>query len=167
MIENSEGYRKLLADVERDVSQGSFHDYRAKLAWVVARAEHYGEKTGLNPADILDAWEKGRNYWYMNYYQECNQPEIKADNVRVFDTLNELRVSIGDAGFICPACGQVTTSPYECNSGAVTEGKPCDWKVYGLFGHMGKGIYVFVKESVRGENMFMPQAWLPETATVP
>jgi hypothetical protein len=41
----------------------------------------------------------------------------------------------------------------------VADGKTCDWKVYGLFGHLGKGIFVFVKEKVAGKNIFMPVAW--------
>lgn len=159
MIENSEGHKKLSADVERDAAKGNFHDYRGKLAWVVSRAQHYAEKTGLDAADILDSWEKSRNYWYMNYYQECNQPEIKAESVRVFDTQSDLLQSIGSARFRCPNCNQITTSPYECNSGAMVHGHACDWKVYGLLGHMGKGICVFVKEKLRGENIFLPVAW--------
>ena len=32
----------------------------------------------------------------------------------------------------------------------------CNWKGYGLFGNLDKGIYVFVKEKLKGENIFMP-----------
>lgn len=39
----------------------------------VERACHYAEKTGLSASDILDAWERGRDYWYMNFYQDGNQ----------------------------------------------------------------------------------------------
>lgn len=49
------------------------------------------------------------------------------------------------------ACNGISVSPYECS--------PCDWKVYGLFRDLGKGVYVFVKEHVRGELLFMPLAW--------
>jgi hypothetical protein len=157
---NCEGYRTLLAAVEKDEKQqfGS-HDYRAKLAWVVAQAKHYAEKTGLAAEDILDAWERDRRYWYMNYYQPCNQPDIKGDRVRVFDTTNDLLTSIGKVGFRCPSCVGVSKSPYECTTGIVSDGKVCDWKVYGLFGHLGKGVTVFVKERLKGESLFMPVAW--------
>lgn len=168
------GYRKLLASVERDEQQypgQSAHDYRGKLAWVLARARHYAEKTGLTPESILDAWEERRTYWYMNYYQECNQPEIKGDTVRVFDTVAELLASIGSTGFRCPACEGVSKSPYECTTGLPMKGKgkqqTCNWKVYGLFGHLGKGVSVYVKEKLAGESLFMPVAWEEKPATPP
>jgi hypothetical protein len=156
-ITDCPGYLKLLAAIERDKPNAG-HDYQAKFDWVIERAQHYAEKTGLAAADILDSWEASRNYWYMNYYQEANQPTIKGDNVRVFETADELLVSIGKAGFRCPACSRVSTSPYVCSHKDV-----CDWKVYGLFGHMGKGVFVYVKDQLRGENLFMPIAW--EVAT--
>jgi hypothetical protein len=163
-IEESAGYKKLLAAVEVDEQKApGFHDYRAKLAWTLARARHYSEKTGIEAAAILDAWENERNYWYQNFYQECNFPEIKGNNVRVFESQEQLRDSISDAGFRCPACGGVSTSPYECNSGLyLREGKICNWKSYGLFGTLGKGVYVFVKSAIRGQNLFMPVAWETE-----
>lgn len=155
-----DGYRKLLAAVERDEKESSgFHDYRAKLAWIVARTKHYAEKTGLTAEAILDAWEKDRTYWYMNYYQESQQPEIKG-NARVFETVEDLRKSIGNAGFRCPACGGVSKSPYTCDTGKnMSPGKVCDWKSWGLLGTMGKGASVYVKSELRGSNIFMPVAW--------
>jgi len=154
-----EGYRTLLAKVVKDESQSKAHNYRAKLAWIVARARHYAEKTGLKAEDILDSWEKKCDYWYMNYYQDCNQPEIKTGSVRVFETCDELKTAIGQAGFRCPACGGVSKSPYECTTGIVINKKPCDWKVYRLFGHLGKGITVYVKEKMNANAIFMPIAW--------
>lgn len=163
-----EGYRKLVAAVERDEKQSpNFHNYRGKLEWIVARARHYAEKTGLTPEAILDAWDSKRDYWYMNYYQDANQPLIAADSVRVFGTVEELRVSIGDKGFRCPACAGVSKSPYECDTRIKTKGKVCDWKSYGLFGHLGKGISVFVKEKVQVQAIFMPVAWEQNTASKP
>jgi hypothetical protein len=86
-IEGCEGYKKLLAAVEYDEAHNSkAHDYRAKLAWVVDRAKHYAERTGLDASDILDKWEEGRPYWYMNYYQDCEQPLLD-EKVRVFNIL--------------------------------------------------------------------------------
>lgn len=160
-----EGFRKVLAAVEKDESSAhkGWHDYRGKLAWIVERARHYAEKTGLTAEAILDAWEARRTYWYVNYYQPACQPEIKGDKVRVFDTVDEMRASIGDTGFRCPSCNGISRSPYECDSGVIVKDKPCDWKVYGLFGHLGKGVFVFVKEKVSGENLFMPVAWESST----
>lgn len=159
-----DGYRKLLAAVEYDEQESpGFHDYRGKLSWIISRANHYAEKTGLSPESILDAWEERRDYWYMNFYQDSQQPEIKGDKVRVFETVAEMLESIGKRGFRCPNCEGVSKSPYTCDTGIIASGKPCDWKVYGLFGHLGKGVAVFVKEKLAGENLFMPIAWEPTT----
>jgi len=158
-IEESTGYQKLLkaveSDVERDAKFGvKSHDYRAKLSWIIDRTNHYSEKTGIPASDILNAWEERRNYWYMNFYQDANQPKIEGERVRVFDTVDELTAAIGvERAFRCPSCSAVSKSPYECTV------KPCDWKVHGLFGDLGKGIFVFVKEKVSGEKIFMPVAW--------
>jgi hypothetical protein len=171
-IESCSGYIKLKAAVEDDChddeSRGRkhFHDYRAKLAWVLDRAAHYAEKTGLDAADILDAWEKGRTYWYMNYYQDAEQPLIEGDGVRLFETKDDLKAALGDAPrFRCPACNGASKNPYECDSGIVGKtltggkNKPCDWKVYGLFSDLGKGVYIFVKSEMCGQRIFNPVAW--------
>lgn len=165
-IETCEGYKKLKASVDSDENQArKSHDYMGKLAWVIARAKHYAEKTGLSPSEVLDAWEKERTYWYMNFYQDCNQPPIKGDSVKVFDTLSDLKKAIGKMEFRCPACAGVSKNPYECDSGLVGKtmtggsNKPCDWKVYGLFTDLGKGVYVFVKSEMRGQRFFKPVSW--------
>lgn len=167
-ITECEGYRSLLKAVEQDEAKSpKFHDYRGKMAWVVERAQHYGEMTDLDPAAVLDAWEKDRDYWYMNFYQDCNQPKIEGDSVRVFDNIEELTESIGDKGFRCPMCKGVSKSPYECDTGLeMSPKKVCDWKSYGLFGTLGKGVYVFVKSEMKGQNVFAPVAWENETETI-
>lgn len=165
MIEQCDGYKKLLAAVENDERESSgAHDYRGKLKWIIDRAAHYAEKTGLTVEEILNAWESDRSYWYMNYYQEANQPEIKEGAVRVFETVDDLRSSIGNDGFVCPHCKGVSRSPTKCDSGInlklMNGGRgPCDWKSYGLFGTLGQGVYVFCKDKVSGQNIFMPVAW--------
>lgn len=165
-IESCAGYKALKTAIEEDQKREPGRDFASKLAWVIARAQHYADKTGLDAADILDAWEKGRTYWYMNFYQDCNQPEIEGDGVRVFETKEDLRTALGDAPrFRCPACDGVSKNPYECDSGKVGKtltggkNKPCDWKVYGLLGDLGKGVFVFVKAEMRGERLFKPVAW--------
>lgn len=161
-IAECDGYKKLLAAVEQDEQKHpNFHDYRGKLNWVIARAKHYGSMTGLGPSDILNSWEARRNYWYMNYYQESNQPEIKGDSVRIFESEDELHRSVGDKGFRCPMCEGISSDPYKCDSGLKMgkTAKTCDWKSYGLFGTLGKGVYVFVKSRMLGNSIFKPIAW--------
>lgn len=158
-LEDSAGYKSLLESVEKGNQRDTWHDGQAKMAWVIDRARHYSEKTGLPVAAILDEWEAKRTYWYQNYYQDGNQPKLDSDHVRVFETKADLLESVGAQSFRCPACRAVTTDAYECNSGAKNGGKVCDWKSYGLFGTMGKGAFVFVKASVTGQHIFMPTAW--------
>lgn len=109
---------------------------------------------GFHWEDILDGWEESRNYWYMNYYQECNQPKITAKNVRVFDTMDAYRKALDGKKFRCPSCGKKSADPYNC--------KACGWAVYGLLGDLGKGVFVYVKEKLHGDNIFMPIAWEEE-----
>jgi hypothetical protein len=167
MIEECEGYTKLKKAILDDAKSGLKEEDRLKkLQFAVDRAKHYEEKTGVSASEILTAWEKDRSFWYMNYYQDANQPLIQGESVRVFDTTDHLIESIGKEGFRCPHCNGVTRNPYECKSGVrlplLNSGKKsqlCNWKVYGLFGSLGKGVYVFVKAELKGENMFMPIAW--------
>jgi hypothetical protein len=160
-IEESEGYKKLLASVEKDEKESpGFHDYKGKFSWVIERVKNYAEKTGLEAADILNTWEKHRTYWYMNYYQDSNQPLLDGkEKIRIFEIQNELRASIGNSGFRCPACGGVSKNPYECDTGKQVDGHPCDWKAYGLLGCLDKGAHFFLKDKMRGETIFMPVAW--------
>lgn len=130
---------------------GETCEYCQKFKWTIDRAKHYEENLGINWEDVLASWEKERNYWYLNYYQDCNQPEIKYGKTKVFETVNEFNESVGDKGFRCPSCGKVTNDPYECES--------CDWKVYGLLGDLGKGIFIYVKDQIRGQAIFMPVAY--------
>lgn len=167
----SKGYEKLSAAVTKDCEEGGgtlhpegcckcggkcFHRYCDTFKWAIDRAKAYGEAMGLNWEDILDSWEESRSYWYMNYYQECNQPEIKAGKVRVFDTLEDYRAAVGEKKFRCPSCGKATADPYEC--------KACGWKVYGFLGDLGKGVFVYIKDKLKGCNIFMPIAWEEEKA---
>lgn len=161
-IKESEGYKKLLAAAEADEKKSpGFHDYFAKVEWVVERANHYAEKTGMTPAAVIDGWEAHRSYWYMSYYQDANQPLLEGDSVRVFEDTDDLRTAVGEAGFRCPRCGGVSSSAYECDSGKPMnkKGEICNWKVFGLFRDLGAGVYVYVKDQARGQQIFMPVAW--------
>lgn len=163
-ITECEGYKKLLAAVEDDERRSpGFHDYRGKLAWVLAQVQHYAQVTGLEASVILDACEKRRNYWYMNFYQESRLPRLDGKRVKIFATQAELQAAVGTQGFRCPRCGGVSTSHEECNSGLkIGKNEVCDWKTYGLFGTLGQGVFVFVKEPVIWGDIFTPIAWEAE-----
>lgn len=157
------GYETLRKAVEEDVKQKDdirdAQEYWDKFNWVLKRAKHYSEKTGLSSEEILNAWESNRTFWYMNYYQDAFQPKIDGERVKVFDTMTDLMDSIGDFKFRCPSCEQISSDPYKCNSGYMENDEVCDWTVYGLFGDLGKGVYVFIKEEAKIENIFMPISW--------
>lgn len=89
------------------------HRYCDKLKWILDRAYQYADAIGVSRDEVIDKWEAGRNYWYMNYYQECNQPALdgKTKVVKIKDWHKELIARFGknhkDWKFICPACGHI------------------------------------------------------------
>ena len=128
-------------------------EYCDKYRWVVDRAKDYEASLGIPWKEVLASWEEDRDYWFMNYYSESNQPLIDGVESFVFDTLEEFRATVGHE-FICPCCKGISTNPYECNSGKKVGGKVCDWKSYGLFQH--DLVFCYVKSLKKGEKMFIP-----------
>ncbi|WP_196602106.1 hypothetical protein [Pectinatus frisingensis] len=160
MVPGSAAAKKMGFDMVCKHNIKCFHQYCNKFKWVIDRAKHYEEKTGISWERILNSWEENRDYWYMNYYQDCNQPLIQGDKVKVFDTVDDAVKSFKDMGFRCPICGGISKNPYECDSGKkMSKNKICDWKVYGLLGDLGKGVYIFCKDKCKGQTIFMPVAW--------
>lgn len=156
---------------KRDLNVKCYKGYCDKLRWIIERAKHYEEKTGVEWESIIDIWQEKCDYWYMNYYCDNNQPLLEGNKTRVFNSVAELKEAIGTFEFVCPACGGITTDPYECNSGITiikaTKKKPskiCNWKVYGLLGDLGEGIFVFCKDKMIGQKIFMPLNWLSDEA---
>ncbi|WP_029265740.1 hypothetical protein [Virgibacillus alimentarius] len=124
------------------------------------KLEEYSNALEISQEEILKSWEEDRTYSAINYYQEANQPPIKGDKVKVFETVEEMLQVVGERKFRCPSCNHISTNPYECNSGEeMSEGKICDWKVYGLFGDLGKGTFIYVKDKLKGETIFTPISW--------
>lgn len=165
------GYEKLVEAVKKDCvtynncfnengcdkeKTNCFHRYCNKFKWIIDRAKHYEEKLGIPWMEILNSWEEDRDYWYMNYYQDCNQPLIESSNVFVFESAEEMRKKVGDK-FICPCCKGISTNPYECNSGHKVDGKVCDWKSYGLF--QFNLAFIYCKKERKSTKCFMPVAF--------
>lgn len=132
------------------------HNYFEKIEWILNRAKHYAEKTRIPASQILDRWERQREYWYMNFYQECNQPEITEGNVIIVENCDDFTNKFSSRKFRCPACGEISTDPQVCNSGKLFNGKICNWKSYGLFHALGKGIHVFLKDTCQVVEIFKP-----------
>lgn len=126
------------------------HKYCDKYVWVLNRAQHYAEKTGKTRDEILEIWETDRSYWYMNYYQECNQPKLEGENIIFYDEwIAQLKERFGDDSrhwvFKCPACGHLQTiqdfidhkvekpegAYFNC-IGRFVKGVGCNWTLGGL-----------------------------------
>ena len=131
------------------------HDYCNKYKWVIERAEHYAAIMGMTKEEVIECWEESRGYWYMNYYQDANQPLLDHGNVKVFETVEDLRESAKpELGFICPSCGKETKDSTSCEH--------CDWKAWGLLRTLGKGFDVFIKKPFKHDHVFRPVAWKDE-----
>lgn len=131
-------------------------EYCDKYKWTIDRAIHYGEKLGIPWNEILESWEEDRKYWFLNYYQEANQPKIDSDDVFVFESAEEMNKKVGTE-FICPCCKGISTNPYECNTGKqVTKGKKCNWKAYGFL--QSNLAFLYCKKERKGTKCFMPKA---------
>ena len=164
--EIKKGIESLRADVLRDAnsepkfSRNKNHNgaedcpcaYCRHFRWALDRAAYYAEKLGTTVEAVMEAWETDRSYWYMNYYQDSNQPLIEGDDVRVFDTPEDFRKAVTKE-FRCPRCGKVSTDPQECTQ------TDCDWKAYGLLRTLGKGVTVLSRNPIAKVHIFMPVAW--------
>ncbi|MGG6448264.1 hypothetical protein [Pseudobacillus badius] len=150
-----------LKEQARKSSSGETGDQRAEdlESYLRNKLREYSTSLNIPQEVILEAWEKQRDYSAINYYQEANQPSIDADNVKIFETVENMLKAIGEKQFRCPVCEGISSNPYKCNSGKEVQKKPCDWKVYGFFGDLGKGIHVFCKDKMKGETIFMPLSW--------
>jgi len=136
-------------------------EYCSKFKWVIDRAKHYGEKLGIPWKEVMQSWDEDMSYWYMNYYQECNQPRIEGNNVFVFESAEEMREKVGTE-FICPCCKGISTNPYECNSGIIIKGSGvCDWKSYGLI--QLNLAFIYCKKERKSTKCFMPKALIHQT----
>ncbi len=112
---------------------------------VVEICSHYADKLNLDPLEVFEALERQRTYSYPNYYQEANFPNL--DKVMIFENVEEMNKIISPSkGFKCPACGGVSKSHTVCDSGVEKDGNVCDWKSYGLFRTLGKGLSILIKD---------------------
>ena len=59
--------------------------------WVISRAKHYAHHKNIPIEIILNEWEEKRGYWWLNFYQECNQPKITPRALKQRGTLKQHR----------------------------------------------------------------------------
>ena len=84
-LASTPGYKSLKAAYIHDVQEankrkikfGSANrgkeEFLKKFNWIINRAKHHAIRRDIPIWDVLDTWEKGRTYWWLNYYQDCNQ----------------------------------------------------------------------------------------------
>src|SRR5690606_20032443 len=108
-----------LKGLARDSWDGKIGEQRAieLEKYLREKLAEYSNALDIPQEEILKSWEEDRTYSAINYYQEANQPSIKADKVKIFETVEEMLKAIGDEKFRCPSCEGVSTNPYLCNSG--------------------------------------------------
>lgn len=130
-----------------DAPSHPFHEYCDKYAWVIGRAKLYAERTDQTWEEVLDGWESNRTYWYMNYYQESNQP-VPGELCRAYEDIGECRKALSGRRFECPHCKKMVGDPQECPE--------CGWKSYGLF---SSPYHVYLKKEGVLIPIFRPGNW--------
>lgn len=78
------GYRSLKAEYIRDLHRSgrSKAELLKHFYWVIGRAQHYASHRGISVVTILNEWEAKRDYWWLNYYQNSNQPKLPSGKPR-------------------------------------------------------------------------------------
>jgi hypothetical protein len=153
----------------RETWDGDEGERRAQRVEALIRKilPNYAQAIGKSELEILEAIENFRIYSVVNYYQDANFPLL--DDIKVYQTEDELREIVGKAGFRCPACEGVSSNPYECDAGVVRDGVICNWKAYGLFKTFGKGLRFTIVEKFmeipKVDEIFMPVAMEQEGET--
>lgn len=154
---------EMLKQKARDSWSGPTGEGRAVSleAFLRKTLKSYSDVLGIPQADLLAAFEKRRDYSPINYYQEANFPDLSG--VVLLEGLDEFKRLYPSGKYRCPSCDGESTNPYECNA-ARQVGKEkesaCDWKAYGLFGTMGKGMRIAFRDGFlehgKIEQIFMP-----------
>ncbi|HFU2857273.1 TPA: hypothetical protein ACGQ50_000813 [Enterobacter cloacae] len=109
------------------------------------RLPEYAEFFGESQATVLEWWESHRRVNVVNHYQESNIPRLA--DILTFKTKAEFAAINPSKKYICPACDAQTDNPYECEAGTLkADGNKCDWKSYGFFKTLGKGVDILIAE---------------------
>lgn len=102
-----------------------------ELIWIRKMIESYSEKLNIPIDEIVESFEKSRDYSWPNYYQKANFPDLdKIETVSIYETLDEFKQS--NKKFKCPSCGNIYDHPTNCEHRIKKDGI-CDWTAGGLF----------------------------------
>lgn len=89
LFSKTPGYKSLKEAYMRDSREAgkekrpmrNKEEFYKHFQWVIARCLHYASKQNRQPWDVLNDWESKRTYWWLNYYQDGNQPKIRPESV--------------------------------------------------------------------------------------
>lgn len=84
IVAASPGYKSLKAKYIQDAQDAGItkRPMRKKtellkhFKWIIARATHHAYMHNVTLDVILNKWEEGKDYWWLNAYQDCNQPKL-------------------------------------------------------------------------------------------
>lgn len=122
----------------------------------------YSKAFGMTEDAVFRAIEDRRTYSAVNYYQQSSFPDITG--LVTYRTTEAMMTALQpERGFRCPSCNAISKDHQSCDSGSeMAPGKVCDWKSFGLFGTLGKGLRVVVVEQFLQNgvihDIFMPIA---------
>lgn len=147
-IKNSEVLNKIAVQIYNgwpgSVWISRINEAIAFISWIL---DWYAKMYQKNKLETLEIITKSANISYCNWFQNANLPKI--DNVYVYKNAEDFFTKHPEKKYICPKCEWVSTNPCECNAWW------CDWKVYGLFSDLWKGISIFFTDEI--ENSGKPQ----------
>lgn len=154
-----------LADEARSEWKGQIGESRAVelTAFLAKMLANYSQVLGLSEDEIMAAIEARRDYSAVNFYQEAKFPKL--DDVTLFESAEEVRDRYSSGKYRCPSCSGVSTDPYVCNAAPAAGKEQCDWKSYGLFGTLGKGLRVVVRSTFL-EHPVVHELFMPLEAEV-
>lgn len=122
--------------------------------------DEYSKAFEMTKEEVLISMESQRVCSSTNHYQRARFPSL--DKVIVFEKNEDFLKKFPSKKFRCPSCEGISTNPDVCNSGLeLSPGETCDWKAYGLFGTLGKGVLVASKEGFRSGKGIVYEMFKP------
>lgn len=139
---------ELLERFRNDRSNTKYADgsrrFDKEIAWIDQMIRNYAEVLNMPIDEVVERMESGRQYWWPNYYQPCNFPELSSKSILgIFKTYDEFRDYAKEHwdGFVCPKCGAISQHPQECVH-RINKDNVCDWCAYGLLDISNLGVIV-------------------------
>lgn len=164
MKTEKEVLKRLEDKLQESYESWGFDRMQPTKQFIFERSKQWSEILGIPYFEIIDKWLDKCDYSMINYFQDANQPKLDK-STKIFETIEDFKKSVGDKGFRCPYCNGVSSDMWNCNSGKMVElinqkGKhKCNWSAGGFLGTLGKGTFVFIKETFAYATMFTPVAW--------